>query len=180
MTDLQLKHNTKLRLAINCVQWPRQQNWRVWVLLKGQTFVEIALRWTHPIIFFDQLSNWACRLLVEMENKQHREEEQSAPLLPSWLWNWKLLHPQSVTYSQHICCRNRSTPCIFELQKRSTAIKHEWAAAAKSHWGFKHTNKSVSKGKLRCGIMYAGMHSSSSSYKIRVLSSSGGINYNSF
>lgn len=71
-------------------------------------------------------------------------------------------------------------PCIFELQRRSTAIKHEWAAAANSHWGFKHTNKSLLRGKLRCGIMYAGMYSSRSSYKTRLLWGKSGINYSGF
>lgn len=166
---------------IDCVQWPGQTNCRVWVLLRGQTFLEIDIRWTHPINYiFGKVSNWTWKMLLEMEHKQNREEEESARLLPPQLWNCNLLHLQSVTYSQHICCHNRSTPCIFELQKRSTAIKHEWAAAANSHWGFKHTNKSVLRGKLRCGIMYAGMYSSRSSYKTRLLWGKSGINYSSF
>lgn len=56
----------------------------------------------------------------KMGCKHHREEEQSTPPpLPPWFWNRTLLHPQPATYSPHICCRNKSTPCI--LNYRSAA-----------------------------------------------------------
>lgn len=47
------------------------------------------------------------------ESRLHGEEEQWTPPLPPWFWNRNLLHADPATSSPHICCCNKSTPCIL-------------------------------------------------------------------